>query len=196
MLNYAFRSTANTVTSLDTWNLDVTNPPAGTSLTAIDFSTMAGGETLTGSSTNGFQAIPAAVAQSGNFTATADATPSVSPENSLVGLSQGAATAYPAISCIARFNPTGDIDAYNGTAYAAAATIPYSAGVAYHFRVVVNLSAKTYSVYVTPSGGSEVTVGLNYAFRSTANPVDALDTWDLDVAATPAASLAASDLTP
>jgi hypothetical protein len=47
---------------------------------------------------------------------------------------------------------------------------------------------------VTPAGGSELTVGLNYAFRTA---VTSLDTWDLDVNATPAGcSLTANNLTP
>jgi hypothetical protein len=103
--------------------------------------------------------------QTGTFTATFDATPSASPTNSVIGLSNGPQTAYASFASLVRFNPTGDIDAYNGTAYAAGSTIPYSANVSYHFRVVVNIAAKTYSTYVTPTGGSELTVGLNYAFR-------------------------------
>jgi hypothetical protein len=149
---------------------------------------------LTGSSSNGFQSLALTSAQTGTFTATFDATPTVLPENAVVGLSKGVATAYTGISCIARFNPTGDIDAYNGTAYAAASTIPYSAGVSYHFRLVVNVSAHTYSVYVTPAGGSELTVGLNYAFRTTPT---SLDTWSLDVNSTPSGcSLTATNLNP
>jgi len=149
---------------------------------------------LTGSSGDGFHALALTSAQAGTFTATFDATPSASPENALVGLSQGAATAYGSIACIARFNPSGDIDSYNGTGYAAASTIPYSAGEAYHFRLVVNAPANTYSVYVTPPGGSELTVGTNYVFRTT---VTSLDTWDLDENATPAGcSLTANNLNP
>jgi rhamnogalacturonyl hydrolase YesR len=149
---------------------------------------------LTGSSGDGFHALALTSAQAGTFTATFDATPSASPENALVGLSQGAATAYGSIACIARFNPSGDIDSYNGTGYAAASTIPYSAGEAYHFRLVVNVPANTYSVYVTPPGGSELTVGTNYVFRTT---VTSLDTWDLDENATPAGcSLTANNLNP
>jgi hypothetical protein len=151
---------------------------------------------LTGSSGNGFHALALTSAQTGTFTATFDATPTVSPENAVVGLSKGAATAYGNLSCIARFNPSGDIDAYNGTAYGAS-TIPYSANVSYHFRLVVNVPAHTYSVYVTPAGGSELTVGVNYAFRSTANTVTSLDTWNLDVDATPSGcSLTANNLNP
>jgi len=142
-----------------------------------------GGGTLTGTSGNGFHALALPTAQTGTFTTTFDATPSVSPENSVIGLSKGAATAYTGLSCIARFNPTGQIDAYNATAYAAAASINYSAGVSYHFRMVVNVAAHSYSVYVTPAGGSELTVGLNYGFRAAAT---SLDTWDLDLNATPA----------
>jgi hypothetical protein len=199
--NFAFRSTAGTVTRLDTWNLDVNATPAGASLTANNLSITSsgggggGGQSLTGSSGNGFQSLAIATAKTGTFTATFYARPSISPENAVVGLSQGAATAYTGISCIARFNPTGQIDAYNGTGYAAASSINYSAGVSYHFRLVVNVSAHTYSVFVTPAGGTELTVGSNFAFRSTANTVTRLDTWDLNVNATPAgASLTAHNL--
>jgi hypothetical protein len=66
--------------------------------------------------------------------------------------------------------------------------------VTYHFRLVVNVSAYTYSVYVTPAGGSELTVGLNYAFRTKQT---SLDTWNLDVNSTPAGcSLTANNLSP
>ena len=151
---------------------------------------------LTGSSGNGFHALALTASQTGTFTATFDATPTVSPENAVVGLSKGAATAYGNLSCIARFNPSGDIDAYSGTGYITS-TIPYSANLTYHFSMVVNVSTHTYSVYVTPAGGSQLTVGTNLAFRSTANTVTSLDTWNLDVDATPAnCSLTANNLNP
>jgi uncharacterized repeat protein (TIGR03803 family) len=151
---------------------------------------------LTGSSGNGWHALALTSAQKGTFTATFDATPTVSPENAVVGLSKGVATTYTGLSCIARFNPTGQIDAYNGTAFQAAASISYAKNTAYHFRMVMNVAAHTYSIYVTPAGKSELTVGLNYAFRSTA-VVSSLDTWNLDVNATPAnCSLTANNLNP
>ncbi|HWZ94701.1 MAG TPA: chitobiase/beta-hexosaminidase C-terminal domain-containing protein, partial [Opitutaceae bacterium] len=148
---------------------------------------------LTGSSGDGFHALALTAAQTGTFTATFDATPSVSPENAVVGLSKGVATAYTGLSCIARFNTSGQIDAYNGTAYGTS-TITYIANLSYHFRLVVNVPAHTYSVYVTPSGGSELTVGLNYAFRVAQT---SLDTWNIDVNATPAGcKLTAVNLNP
>jgi hypothetical protein len=104
--------------------------------------------------------------QTGTFTAEYDATPSASPINAVFGLSNGAQTAYTGFAVITRFNPSGDIDARNAGAYAAASTIPYSGGVKYHFRVVVNVAAHTYSAFVTPAGGTELTIGSNFAFRS------------------------------
>src|SRR5882757_5347536 len=110
--------------------------------------------------------------QAGTFTATFDATPTAAPTNAVVGLSNGAQTAYANFACLVRFNPTGNIDARNGGAYATTSTIPYSAGVSYHFRLVVNVPANTYSIFVTPAGGSELTVGTNYAFRISATALN------------------------
>src|SRR5215510_476183 len=115
--------------------------------------------------------------QTGSFTAEFDATPTASPIDSVVGLSRGAQTAYTGFATLARFNPSGNIDARNGGAYAAASTIPYSANVTYHFRLIVNVPAHTYSTFVTPAGGSELTVGTNFAFRTEQNTVTTLDWW-------------------
>jgi hypothetical protein len=142
----------------------------------------------------GFYNQALSAAQTGTFTATWDASPSLSPSNSLVGLSQGSATAYTGIAVSVRFNPTGDIDARNGGAYAALSTIPYSANTTYHFRVVVNVPAHTYSAYVTPPGGSEITIGTNYAFRTEQAGVTQLDTWNADVNATPGGSITVSNV--
>ncbi len=107
-------------------------------------------------------------AQTGTFTATFNATPSGSPINSVMGLSDGPQTAYTSLAAIVRFNPSGDIDAYNGTGYSAASTIPYTAGSMYRFEFDVNVAAQTYTVWVTPVGGAKTLVGLNFAFRTSA----------------------------
>ncbi len=119
----------------------------------------------------------AIVSQTGTFTATFDATPSASSINSVIGLSHGAQTAYTGFATLARFNSLSDIDARNGGAYAAAATIPYAGAKTYHFRLVINVPAHTYSVFVTPPGGTELTVGSNFAFRTEQNTVTSLDHW-------------------
>jgi len=119
----------------------------------------------------------AMTSQTGTFTATFQATPSADPTNALVGLSNGSQSAFSGFACAARFNPTGNIDARNGGAYAAASTIAYAPNTTYAFRVVANVPARTYSVYVTPAGGSEVTVGSNYAFRTEQASVASLNNW-------------------
>jgi hypothetical protein len=205
--NQSFTITPNSGFNVSSVTVDGSNQGAITSYTfsnvqanhtiSATFSSSGGGRTLTGSSGNGWHALAISPAATGTFTATYDATPSISPENAVVGLSNGAATTFGNLGCIARFNPSGDIDAYNGTAYAAASTIPYSANVSYHFRLVVNVTAHTYSVFVTPSGGSEITVGSNYAFRSTANTMTSLNDWNLFVdSSIGGASLTANNLTP
>jgi len=45
---------------------------------------------------------------------------------------------------------------------------PFSANVKYHFRLVVNVPARTYSVYVTRPVEPELTVGTDFAFPPTA----------------------------
>jgi hypothetical protein len=125
---------------------------------------------------NTFQNSPM-TSQTGSFTAEYDATPSVTPANGYVALSQGTQTAHTGFAVIARFNPDGNIDARNGAAYGAAGTIPYSTNVKYHFRLVVNVASHTYSVFVTPAGGSETTVATNFSFRSEQSGVTSLNNW-------------------
>jgi len=116
--------------------------------------------------------------QTGTFTAEWDATPSTALNNSNVGLSLGPQAAFTGLALAARFNPTGQIDARNGGAFVAATTINYVAGVKYHFRAVVNVPANTYSVYVTPAGQDEITIGTDYAFRTEQKGITSLDHWD------------------
>jgi hypothetical protein len=116
--------------------------------------------------------------QTGTFTAEWDATPSTALNNSNVGLSLGPQSAFTGVAVAGRFNPTGQIDARNAGTFSAATTINYAAGVKYHFRAVVNVPTKKYSIYVTPAGGSEITIGTNYGFRSEQAAVTSLDHWD------------------
>src|SRR5262249_34674028 len=74
---------------------------------------------VTGSAGDGWHNTPLPSAQSGTFTATYDATPSASPINAVVALSQGQQTAYTGFATLTRFNPSGNIDARNGGSYAA-----------------------------------------------------------------------------
>jgi len=116
--------------------------------------------------------------QTGAFTAEWDATASTALNNTNVGLSLGPQTAFTGLALAARFNPTGTIDARNAGAFAADNVILYIAGTSYHFRAVVNVAANTYSLYVTPTGQSEIVVGSNYAFRSEQAGITSIDHWD------------------
>ena len=116
--------------------------------------------------------------QNGTFTAEWDATPSTALNNSNVGLSLGPQTAFTGLAIAGRFNPTGQIDARNGNAFAAASNINYAAGVKYHFRAIVNVPGNTYSIYVTPNGEPEINIGTNFAFRTEQKGIKSLDHWD------------------
>jgi hypothetical protein len=103
--------------------------------------------------------------QGGSPTVKFSATPSGNNINSVMGLSNGPQSVYTSLAAIVRFNPSGFIDAYNGTGYSALTSIPYTAGTRYHFWFQLNIPAQTYNVYVTPEGGQQVEIGANFAFR-------------------------------
>jgi poly(beta-D-mannuronate) lyase len=204
------RFTTNSTTPSETVGTVYSSPvsiAANTTLKAIAYKTnladsavTTGSYTITGggggttiTSANGFvnQAI---TNQTGFFSATFDASSSVSPANAVVGLSSGSPTAYTGIAAMVRFNPTGQIDARNGGGFTTS-TINFAASTTYHFRLAVNVPARTYSAYVTAPGGSEQTIGTNLAFRTEQAGVTNLDHATLDVNASPGGSLTVSPVT-
>jgi hypothetical protein len=146
----------------------------------VDLVVNAAAACVTATAGSGFHNNLLPAVQTGTFTATFDATPSASPINSVVGLSRGAQTTFNGFATQARFNPSGDIDARNGSSYRANSTIPYHAGLKYHFRLVINIPTHRYSIFVTPPGSTELTVGTNFAFRTQQNTVTSLDHWSVE----------------
>ncbi|RMF83005.1 MAG: hypothetical protein D6744_05520, partial [Planctomycetota bacterium] len=130
-------------------------------------------------SNSGWQGFTTA-AQSGVFTAEFDATPNGAAIDGLTCFSNGPAGGYADGAVIVRFNTSGKIDARNGATYAADQSIAYAAGQSYHFRLIVDVAAHTYSAYVTPAGGSEQLLASNYAFRSEQANVSKLDCWNIN----------------
>jgi hypothetical protein len=117
--------------------------------------------------------------QTGSFTAEFDATPSVAPIDAVVGLSSGSQSVYTGLAAIVRFDvATGYLEARNGSTYPYDTQIAYAANVTYHFRMVVNVAARTYSVYVRSGGGAEQTLATNYNFRTEQAGVAQLDNWN------------------
>jgi hypothetical protein len=117
--------------------------------------------------------------QNTQFIATYEATPNQANADIVIGFSLNAATAYASLAAITRFEPSGVIDARNGADYMADATVRYTAGATYRFRVVVDVSSKRYTVFVTPPGAAEVTLASNYAFRETQSTVSSLNNWGM-----------------
>ncbi len=113
--------------------------------------------------------------QTGTFTAEFDASPSLANMDGASGLSNAAVSAYAALAAAVRFNNAGLIDARNGGAYAAAAAIPYAPSLIYHFRLVVNIPAHSYSAFVRQGANAERLVGSNFAFRTEQNTVASLN---------------------
>jgi hypothetical protein len=150
------------------------------------------GTTIT--SSDGFVNVALASSQSGSFSATVDATPSISPSNAVVGLSSGAASGYTGIACMIRFNTTGTIDARNGGGFTAG-SISFSAGSTYRLRFLVDVVNHTYSAYVTPPGGSEQTIGTGLAFRTETAGVTSLSHATFNVNATPGGALTYGSVT-
>jgi hypothetical protein len=108
--------------------------------------------------------------QGGTFELELDATPSVAPSDSLVGVTLGGASSYADLAAIVRFNPDGFIDARNGSDYEASTAIPYTAGVTRHLLLGIDLLRRTYSVTV-----DDQSLAYNYDFRSEQAGAVALD---------------------
>ncbi len=161
--NYAFRSEqANTSTLANVGGYGLAGGAAVTGITLTPLTSAIPPEESVGSTwqNNGISS------QTGEFTVNFSATPAQNDENVVIGLSNGPAAAYTDLAAIARFNPTGQIDVRNGSNYQADATVNYTAGTTYEFTMVIDPTTQTYSVYVTPAGGSQIVLAQNYAFRT------------------------------
>ncbi|WP_225035968.1 hypothetical protein [Winogradskyella sp. SM1960] len=115
---------------------------------------------------NEWQSIPIPQGtQTGTFTVEFDMIPSKDIMDGVVGILDGIATTYSDNSCIVRLNPSGKIDAYDDTGYAADNELEYHAGLTYHVRMDVDAVTMTYDIYANEQGGDVVLIGENYKFR-------------------------------
>ncbi len=124
----------------------------------------------------------AIASQTGSFEARFDATPNTANMDGVVGLSNGPAANWTDLAGIVLFSNTGTIQARNGSGYAAATTIPYTAGTTYHFRLDLDIPSHSYTIYVTPAGAAEQLLGSNFAFRSEQATVSTLTNVGLNAA--------------
>lgn len=131
-------------------------------------------------------------AQTGSFTTEFDVAASGPNMDGVVGLSNGVASSFTNLACAIQFATDGTIKARNGSAFAAATAVNYAAGTSYRIRMEVDVTNKTYSVYVTPAGGTQQTLGIGYAFRTEQNTVSQLNNIAIN---TLSCSLAVSNFT-
>ena len=101
--------------------------------------------------------------------------------NTVIGLASALVDAYDDMSVIVRFNETGTIDVHNNANgnYQAVNTVAYTPGVAYSFACSINMTANTYSVSVTPAGGSSTVLATNYVFRASQPDPTELDNFGM-----------------
>lgn len=172
--------TTNTPTSTATNTALATSTPTATSesttiptYTDTPTSTPNTASCIAGSNVWQYITIPS---QTDAFVVEFEATPNSNTMDGVIGLSAGQAIDYNGLAVIARFNSGGYIDARNGANYDAASQISYTTGVSYRFRMEIHISSHTYTIFVTPQGGSVILLGDNFAFRSQQSAVTYLDT--------------------
>jgi hypothetical protein len=114
------------------------------------------------------------------FTATFAATPSSAAMDAALGFFAPAPASggQSALSIMINFSPTGIIQVRDGDTFAPF-TVPYAAGQTLQFRLVENLPAATYSVFVTPPGATEISLGANLQVPSDQRGATALTGWGI-----------------
>ncbi len=115
----------------------------------------------------GFRTFDLPAEQTGTFEVSFDATPLQDNIDAFTGIGAMAPREAGDVAAIVRFNEHGTIDVRNGGAFRADQKLGYSGNKAYRVRMVIDVKSRTYSVFVTPPGETEVALAKNYAFRST-----------------------------
>jgi hypothetical protein len=105
-----------------------------------------------------------------------------------LGFFAPASSGQSALSSLIKFNSAGVIQARDGDTFAPSA-VPYAAGDTYQFRLVENLPAATYSVFVTPQGASEIPLGTNLQVPTDQRGATTLTGWGIQVNAPDNATL-------
>jgi hypothetical protein len=94
------------------------------------------------------------------ITATFSATPSSSAMDATLGFFVPTSSKQSALSGLINFSPAGVIRVRDGDSFTSS-DVPYAAGETLQFRLVENLPATTYSLFVTPPNSAEVPLGTN-----------------------------------
>jgi hypothetical protein len=123
------------------------------------------------------------------FTVTFSATPSSSPMDAALGFFAPASSQPTALTSLIGFSPSGLIQVRDGDKFIPS-TVTYAAGETYQFRLVEDLPATTYSVFVTAPGATEVPLGTNLHVPTDQRGATTLAGWGQLVNAPDGATLA------
>jgi unsaturated chondroitin disaccharide hydrolase len=103
-----------------------------------------------------------------------DINPRAFPQDGTVGYADSSTeiAGYGSQPLTVRMNTDGYFDVRNGGGYSTLTRVPYVSGQTYHVRILVDLPAQRYSVWVRPPGGSEIRIADRYVFRTGAPAIN------------------------
>ncbi|HEX5749557.1 MAG TPA: glycoside hydrolase family 88 protein [Archangium sp.] len=103
-----------------------------------------------------------------------DVTPLTEPVDAVIGYTDTSTnpTSYNDLPMTIRLNRSGTFDVRRGTDFAAITPVQYDPNKTYHIRMRADLTARNYSVWITPPGGAPILVADRYVFRTGAPAID------------------------
>jgi unsaturated chondroitin disaccharide hydrolase len=111
-----------------------------------------------------------------------------------LGFFASASSQQSVLSGLINFSPAGVIQVRDGASFTSSG-VPYAAGETLQFRLVENLPATTYSLFVTPPGAAEVPLAINLQVPSDQRGATTLGGWGQIVSAPDGAALAVCNFT-
>jgi hypothetical protein len=123
------------------------------------------------------------------FTATFSVTPCSSALDAALGFFAPAPSNQPTLSSLINFSPAGVIQVRDGDSFTSS-TVQYVAGETLQFRLVENLPATTYSLFVTSPGAAEIPLATDLQVPSDQRGATTLGGWGQIVNAPAGATLA------
>lgn len=128
------------------------------------------------------------ISPTNGFNATFSVTPSSSAMDAALGVFVPAASQQPTLSSLIAFNPAGFIQVRNGDSFVST-NVSYAAGETLQFRLVENLPATTYSLFVTRPSAAEIALATGLQVPSNQRGATTLGGWGQRVKAPDNATL-------
>jgi hypothetical protein len=138
--------------------------------------------------TSNAQRVSFPVSPTNGFTATFSVTASSSAIDAALGPFAPASSNPSSLSRLINFSPDGVIQVRNGDSFVSSG-VSYAAGETLRFRLVENLPATTYSIFVTPPGAAEIPLATNLQVPSDQRGATTMGGWGQLVKAPEGATL-------